>query len=593
MPLQFSMYVVPLALAAVVSAVLAAAVYGNQNKRTATQLLAILVATFIWAGADAVKLAVTDPASKLLWHNVRFLGSTLVVLAVLLHALEYTGRSKWLSRGSIAGLGMILAATNVLAWGDYFVTSGLLDGLVYAGFETARVGSATVIDVQYGPWFFVNAVYSYVLLLGAMGMYVSEFLQRTGTYRRQTGGLIVALAVPWAMNGIYLAGFSPIDLTAFGFTVTAVAFFAQFYWFRLLDVVPVARSTAIEHIDSGYLVVDTESRVLDANEAGAGLFGIAPDEAIGRTIQELTEASAALVETDDGVGGDETVTVVREGERRYYDVDTSAVYDGRDQPIGRVVLIHDVTEQRRRQQTLQERTRELERQNEKLDRFASIVSHDLRNPLSVADAELEKVRKSGESPDYDRMQEAIDRMDDITEDVLELARQSEATVDHEPVNLARLCDRAWDTVDTGRTVRADPGRLRQALENLFQNAVEHGPRGVTVRVGDLTEGFYVEDDGPGIPPHLREEVFDHGFTSTDHATGLGLAIVSRTADAHGWDVEIGKSQAGGAKFQFTGVEEADTDVDGLSGDSGELVKIGGFVFGEGTADDEAPRPASR
>jgi signal transduction histidine kinase len=106
-------------------------------------------------------------------------------------------------------------------------------------------------------------------------------------------------------------------------------------------------------------------------------------------------------------------------------------------------------------------------------------------------------------------------------------------------------------------ILADEGRLRQLLENLIRNAIEHGGEGVSVTVGTLPDGFYVADDGPGIDPDRREEVFDAGHSTSQSGTGFGLRIVEQVADAHGWSVRAVESEAGGARFEVTGIESVD------------------------------------
>ncbi len=208
-----------------------------------------------------------------------------------------------------------------------------------------------------------------------------------------------------------------------------------------------------------------------------------------------------------------------------------------------------------------ERERELRRQNERLDEFASVVSHDLRNPISIADGWLDMARRSGESEHFDRVQAAIDRMEALVEDLLTLAREGEVVGDADPVALATVAESAWDRVDTadaaldtgsvaGVTVEADEDRLSELFENLYRNAVEHAGRDVTVRVSQTDAGFAVADDGPGVPPERRETVFEAGVTDNEDGTGFGLPIVRRIAEAHGWTAEIRASWAGGAAFHF-------------------------------------------
>jgi PAS domain S-box-containing protein len=208
------------------------------------------------------------------------------------------------------------------------------------------------------------------------------------------------------------------------------------------------------------------------------------------------------------------------------------------------------------------RETELQRQNERLDEFASVVAHDLRNPLQVATGFLDIVEDTGDLAYLDRVESAHDRMGRLIDDLLTLASGESTVTDAERVDLHAVTTESWGYVDTAeatltvaedlQTVDGDGGRLTQLFENLFRNAVEHGGAGVAVAVGPLDDraGFYVADDGDGIPPEKRSEVLEHGVTSNDGGTGFGLSIVVDIAKAHGWAVEVTESADGGARFEF-------------------------------------------
>jgi signal transduction histidine kinase len=224
---------------------------------------------------------------------------------------------------------------------------------------------------------------------------------------------------------------------------------------------------------------------------------------------------------------------------------------------GVVGVARDVTERMAHE-------RRLKRQNERLDEFASVISHDLRNPLGVAEGHLELAREERDSQHLASIGDALERIDRIVEDVLWLARTGRDVGSTESVALRGAVAAAWAMTGDDReraelvrrgdlgTVEADPDRLGQLLENLFRNAIEHGGEDVTVTVGPLEEGFYVEDDGPGIPPEDREDVFEAGYSTTAGGTGFGLNIVERVADAHGWAVRVTGGAGGGARFEVGG-----------------------------------------
>jgi len=210
--------------------------------------------------------------------------------------------------------------------------------------------------------------------------------------------------------------------------------------------------------------------------------------------------------------------------------------------------------------------RKLKRQNEQLEEFASVVSHDLRNPLRTAEGRLELAQADCDSAHLDDVAGALDRMDALIEDLLTLARGGETVGSAEAVSLSSLIEECWEVVpdenatliiETDRTISADRSRLRQLLENLLANAVEHGCAGVTVRVDDLTDGFYIADDGVGIPEGEREDIFESGYSTAEEGTGFGLRITKQIVDAHGWDIRVTDSDDDGAQFEITGVDTPD------------------------------------
>jgi PAS domain S-box-containing protein len=211
----------------------------------------------------------------------------------------------------------------------------------------------------------------------------------------------------------------------------------------------------------------------------------------------------------------------------------------------------------------QRTTDRLERRNERLAEFANIVSHDLRNPLTVAAGKLELAREECESDHLDGVVRVHERMQVLIDDLLTLAQDGDAAADVEPVSLPDCCETCWENVGTGAatlvvetedTIIADRGQFQQLLENLYRNAVEHGSDDVTVTVGSIPGGIYVEDDGPGVPEGLREEVFRAGYSTRHNGTGFGLSIVEQVVESHGWDVRVTDASGGGARFEITDVE---------------------------------------
>ena len=207
---------------------------------------------------------------------------------------------------------------------------------------------------------------------------------------------------------------------------------------------------------------------------------------------------------------------------------------------------------------------ELDRQNQRLEEFAGFLSHDLRNPLSVAKGRVELAREEPDGEHLETAGRALERMEAMVSDLLRAAREGETVTERAPVDIGELAPTCWSEVGSEAgslevvddvVVTGDRARLRRVLENLLRNAVEHGGPAVSLRIGPLVGGgFYVEDDGPGVDPADRERVFDPGYSTAQGGTGLGLVIVRNVVEAHGGTIELTEGEAGGARFELRGLE---------------------------------------
>lgn len=357
--------------------------------------------------------------------------------------------------------------------------------------------------------------------------------------------------------------------------------------FAGFDPQPVA--TALSREPDGFVVdtATTAAEAVDLLRGGAydcvvvGAPDSARDTADGawgpddiRTLVRATDEDLPVVGLGtlaDGFG--DAVGAETAGEaipRRITDV----VYTGRDTD-----LEDDATRLTRRIAAVvasRRAVREAERREERLEHFVEVVSHDLRNPLNVAQGRVDLARESCASADLETAADAIDRSLDLITDLLTLAREGETVSTTEPIDLETLAQTCWSSVQTPTaTLRLDvdqsivgtPGRVKQLLENLFSNAIRHGGDDVVVTVGSIEPfytatrggddggaGFYVADDGAGIPPDARDRVFDTGYTTASDGTGFGLNIAAEIATAHGWEIDVTASRTGGARFEVTGVE---------------------------------------
>jgi len=314
---------------------------------------------------------------------------------------------------------------------------------------------------------------------------------------------------------------------------------------------PIARF----HFEDGEPIVEA------VNPAFEATFGYGEPEVVGESLDAFIvppEYRSEAADVNRRVERGESVTVEMQrrtdGGARQFLLHAAAVETDRGRE-GYATYV-DITEQQRREQELADRVRELEG-------FSDVMAHDLRNQLNIALGQLELARDDGDDEHLVAAQRALARTDELIGDLSEVMRSGSIVDETTDVDLAAVATTVWETigadgdrlhVDDAGTVRADRQAVKRLLENLFRNSRQHGGDDVTVRVGTLPDGFYVADDGPGVPPADRSEVFVPGYSTAEDGTGFGLVSVRQIAAGHGWDVELADSEAGGLRVAFTDVE---------------------------------------
>jgi signal transduction histidine kinase len=407
--------------------------------------------------------------------------------------------------------------------------------------------SHTTVHSGMFHWLAMGLAYS--LSIVGFFMLFEHFSQVS--YRTRPLMLLVGVSgLPIVFNVIGFASPYLLDIT---YEPIGVAVFAVGVLFVYLERFQAVRMAGER--DVPVIVVNEDGEIHEYNDSAHELFpdALTPD-AIDASLDEVVPLVDDRLDADMPIFSDEG----DEG-THYYRVSTSPFTAGQTR-LGRLVTLVDVTHR-------EQYRRELERQNERLEDFASMVSHDLRNPLTVAKGQLEIARADSDREELAEASVALDRMEDLIEDLLAMARQGQPVENTEPVSLGAVANSAWTMIEADGAslevgddaiVLADPDRLQQLFENLFRNSLEHGESVGTVAVGPLADdsGFFVADDGVGISESERDEVFESGYTTNEDGTGFGLAIVTDIADAHEWDVEVTGSESGGARFEIRGVEAA-------------------------------------
>lgn len=318
---------------------------------------------------------------------------------------------------------------------------------------------------------------------------------------------------------------------------------------------------ALDTLDDVFYIYDADGRLTYWNQRLNELFDRSDDELAGMepteffVAEDRPDVEAALAEIfESGRTIVEARAETTEGPVTF-ELSGQLITDADGTVLGFSGTGRDVTERL-------EREWHLERQNERLTEFADLLAHDLRTPLAVASGHLELAAEAPSSEHVEAAKAGLGRLEAIIDDIRTATREGVLATDEVTVDVAAVARAAWNHVESDGAVLeppssilidADEARLLRLFENVFANAVTHGPADderVTVRVEATPAGFAVEDDGRGIAPEDREWVFDPGASRADDGTGFGLYIVRAIAEAHGWAVAVTSGERGGARFEF-------------------------------------------
>ena len=354
--------------------------------------------------------------------------------------------------------------------------------------------------------------------------------------------------------------------------------------------------------------MDERGLIRSWNRGAQEIFGYSAGEIVGEHFRRLASPTAELrgalekirqtLLQHGVVRNFETEGQRRDGRPLPLQLSSALLSDESGRRVGSAAILRDITAQKRWQSQLErlvaERTRALREKNEQLQRandelqqldrlkneFVSLVSHELRAPLTNLNGSLGLMRGGCAHPNTtcQHMFHVIDgqiaRLTRLVQGVLNVSRieAGQLTLRSEPVDLARL---ARETVESvrgrttihqfqlsapvhGATVRGDPDRLAEVVLNLIDNAIKYSPDGGPVSI-DLSQHdgevrLAVSDVGLGIPADEVERVFDkfHRVDGSDaqavYGHGLGLYISKKLVEAHGGRMEVRSRVGAGSTF---------------------------------------------
>lgn len=523
----------------------------------------LMLAVSLWSLAYLLEITLPTFAGKLFWVKLRFLGMVIVPVIWLLFVWEYTGNEKWLTRRKITAVALTPAVTLLLTF------TNDTHNLVWSTPDASMARPIMALALEYGLWFWVHTAVAYTyLLVGSALLMVHWRQQQTPLYRWQAATLLIGLFLPWVGNVLHVIGVSLLDLTPFAFAITGVLLVRYALRFRLFDINPVAHRVVVNSMEEGVVVLDRKGRIVEANPAARAIMRI-PTNPIGRTLLTVWPDLEQML---NGAPEKSIELPAPHNDTCYYEVTSSPLYDWRQALQGRLLIIRDITERRAREQLRNDMTR--------------TMVHDLRVPISNAlfalqmlKGDLDEVVSADNSLLLEMTFANTEKTLQLVNQILDVHRleSGKLPVAFAHVRLVELVQRVF-AVQQSRAAEkqlqltavlpdnlppawADAGLLERVLQNLVDNAIKFSPVGRRITVLAAYETttavpkllVTVQDEGPGIPPALRQTIFEKYVTGEQGETGsgLGLSFCQMALAAHGEQIWVEPSADGGAAFVFS------------------------------------------
>jgi PAS domain S-box-containing protein len=358
MSLQANLYLLILAISAVISASLALYTWRYRQTTGAKPFSLLMFILFEWSFIYLLQIASPELVAKAFWSRIAFLGIVTTPVVWLLFALEYTGRKTWITRPRVFGLFLVPIITTIVIWTNdahyWFWTYR----------ELRIVDDLYLMKSSNGFWFWVHSAYSYALILAGTILVVRALLHWPTRYRGQMIWILLSVFTPWFANALSISNIVPfiIDITPFAFTITGVGMAFALFRHQLLDLAPIARDVVIEGMKDGMIVLDASDRIVDINQTAQDiLYFSGEQEPVGKQLADVLTQWPELIERYQDVTEITDEVTLGEGDaQHWYELNLSPLQDNKNNRIGQLIIVRDITERKQSEEQLRQLSRAVE-----------------------------------------------------------------------------------------------------------------------------------------------------------------------------------------------------------------------------------------
>lgn len=545
------------------------------KERKAQYFFLLVLSALVWSLRYIFEIVLESEDLMILSAKLEYIGIPYLSVFWLLFCSANNGGLKKLTYTNLSYALLVIPLLTTA-----FALTNELHHLIWTKIKFSYIGTNRVLAPEHGLWFWVHVVYTYMLFITGSILMLKNAIYTSSIYRKRAIAIVSAVLIPWASNVMYLSKIATFDITPLAFIAATIILLVTTYRYKLVDIIPIARSEVIESIADGVVVLSNDNRVVDLNRSAEIILKASRKDAIGSEASEVFRDCEGLVNLLRESKLRE-VCIKKEGEQRYYDIKVFPIKDRAGYTIGKAVTIHDITtvkraeeyanEQRKKlhemneklEEMVKERTKEIERLLQQKDEFIRLLSHDLKTPLTPLMTLLPMIKERIKDSDSKKLLDIairnVNYIKNLVMNTLSLAKLNMPNVkfDIENLNLRDIVEEsiadniyiiksknitAENRIEGGIMVKADKIRLKEVFTNLISNAVKFTPAGGKISFyaepSDKEIKIYVKDTGIGLNEKDKEKIFDE-FYKADRSrhsidsSGLGLSICKKIVEKQG------------------------------------------------------------
>ncbi|WP_047979545.1 sensor histidine kinase [Ornithinibacillus contaminans] len=541
-----------------------------------------LLASALYTFGYAFEIMSTDLEQIKFWLKIEYIGISFGVLLWFFTIALYTNSKIFLRKWVF----YIMAIVPIITFISHYTNDW--HHLFYRDMEMTETMGFLLVSTTAGPFYMLHTVYNYLLVLIGMALLVNMLVNVQAHLKKQVILMLIGSCGPFGITIIYLSGvLKPLDISPIGFLFSGVFFMWGIYQFNMLNLVPYALKKVFESMKDAVIVLDLDNTISSFNLSAKQIFPELQDKKVlGQEVVPFLSKYPELSEMiEAGFVKHQKIKLQKQQNTNYYHVYISDVLDKKQNPVGRMLMLSDITETVLAEERLISSAQQLSELNAFKDKMFTVIAHDIRDPLSIlmnlAEIQRDELEVRGEKQDdvTEEMEKQIRNTFTLVEGLLDWFRSQKGGMTFNPVswNLAKAFKSNMDLLRIQRerkqinmimeipedlVILADKEMLDLIIRNILSNAIKFTDHNGTIRIkAENSDGkavVAISDTGKGILPDkartlLQDEEIPTSSLGTagERGIGLGLSLCKHFVQVNGGKMWFESVPDLGSTFYFS------------------------------------------